>query len=104
MKEFSTDEAAIYALRFCEKYPGWKRICDIENTESLYKTWEELAERDKKPWIKECGELGAMDAWNEFGVAPCKVQYGFISGNGKFYKNVTDVPSLHNFMMVFKVG
>lgn len=103
-EEFSTDEAAIYALRFCEKHPGWKRICDIENTESLYKAWEELAEKDKKPWIKDFGILGAMDAWKELGVAPCKVQYGFISGNGKFYKRVTDVPRLHNLMMVFKVS
>jgi len=44
----TNDEAAIYVLRFCEKHPGWKRICDIENNKNLYKTWEELLEKDKK--------------------------------------------------------
>lgn len=103
-EEYSTDEAAIHALRFCEKHPGWKRICDIGDTKSLYKTWEELSEREKRLWVKDYGTLGAEDAWNEFGSAPCKVQYGFISGKGKFYKKVTDVPHLHNLMMVFKVS
>ncbi|AGK95386.1 hypothetical protein [Clostridium pasteurianum] len=103
-EEYSPEEAAMYALKFCEKHPGWKRICDIENHENLYKNWDELSEKDKKPWINDYGILSAKDAWEEFGHKPCKVQYGFISGKGKFYKKVTDVPHLHNLMQIYKVG
>lgn len=100
---YSTEEASIHALRFCEKHPGWKRICDIEDSDSLYKTWAELPNREKRPWEKEYGR-SAEDAWGEFGNRPCKVPYGFISGKGKFYKKVTDVPCKHNLMMIFKVA
>lgn len=102
-EEYCTEEASIHALRFCEKYPGWKRICDIEDSDNLYKTWNELSERAKRPWIREYRDR-AEDAWGEWGNKPCKVQYGFISGKGKFYKKVTDVPHLHNLIMIFKVG
>jgi hypothetical protein len=103
-ESYTTEQAAQESLKWCEKHPGWKRICDIEDSNSLYKTWDELSEKEKKSWINYYGVLGAKGAWEEFGHKPCKVKYGFISGKGEFYKKVTDVPPLHNLMMVFKIG
>lgn len=103
-EEYCVNQAAAYALKFCEKYPKWKRICDIENQEYLYKVWEELSGKEQEPWINQYGALGAKEAWKEFGHAPCKVQFAFISGAGKFYKHVTDVPPLHNMMQIYKIG
>jgi hypothetical protein len=103
--EYSTDEAADKALIWCEKNPGWKRICDLEGDSSeLYKTWEELSKKEQKSWIREYGELGAKDAWEELGHSPCKVPFGFISGKGEFYDSIIKVPSFHNLMQVYKVG
>lgn len=102
-EEYSSVEAAIYALKFCDRHPGWKRICDIKDHDNLYKNWEELSDRVKRPWIREYRE-SAKEVWQECGDRPCKVPYGFISGKGKFYKKVTDVPILHNLMMIFKVN
>lgn len=101
---YSAEEASIHALKFCEKHQGWKRICDIENLENLYKTWEGLPDKVKRSWIKAYGGASAKEAWEEFGQKPCKVQYAFISGKGKFYKKVTDVPTYHNLMQIYKTG
>jgi hypothetical protein len=101
-ESYTTEQAAALALEWCNKNPGWKRICDIENSDDLYKTWHELSEKEQWTWIQEFRDR-AEDAWLEFGRKPCKVPYGFISGKGEFYKNVLQVPPLHNLMMVFKV-
>lgn len=97
------EDAAVKALEWCRNHIGWERICDIEDADSLYKTWDELSERKKNPWIRKFGLLGAKEAWGEFGDQPCKVQYGFISGEGKFYKDILDVPLSHGLMQIFKV-
>lgn len=101
---YSTKDAAEKALEWCSNHKGWIRICDLkDDVSTLYKTWEELSERERKTWIKQFGETSAKDAWEEFGIAPCKVEYGFISGKGEFYKKVTEVPLYHNLMEVYKI-
>ena len=98
----TVDEAAKKALEWCKKHKGWQRICDIPDTDNLYKNWDELSPKERKPWIDDFGKLYAEDAWNAHGRKPCKVTYGFISGKGEFYKDILQIPPLHNFMMVFK--
>jgi len=100
---YTPKQASQQAVEWCKGHSGWKRICDIEDSDSLYKTWDELSERDRNSWIADYGSYSAEAAWREFGRRPCKVPYGFISGKGEFYKNVLQVPTLHNLMMIFKV-
>ncbi|MBL5772725.1 hypothetical protein HV436_18535 [Bacillus sporothermodurans] len=104
LETYTTDQAAQKALEWCEVNKGWKRICDIEDSDSLYKTWDELPKKIKNYWIKAYGEYSAESAWKEFGESYCKFPKGFITGKGEFYENVLDVPLYHNLMMVFKVG
>lgn len=96
------DEVLKKSLEWCENHAGWKRICDIENSDSLYKTWDELSDKDKKPWIREY-RSDAEGAWGEWGHKPCKVPFGFVTVNGEFYKKITDIPQFHDFMQVYKV-
>lgn len=104
-EEYSTEEASEKALKWCEEHPEWTRICDLNcDSNDLYKTWEELSERERKSWIHEFGENEAKEAWEEFGKKVCKVPYGFISGKGIFYNSVLDVPLYHNLMQVYKIG
>jgi len=102
---YSPEQAALHAQRFCEENPGWKRICDISDSDSLYLTWEELPKKIRNSWIRDYGEYSAESAWREFGQAKCKVQFGHVSGKGDFYPNYEFVkaPIGHNGMMVFKV-
>lgn len=104
IETYTTEQASQNAIEWCEKHPGWKRICDIENSDSLYKTWDELSDNVKKSWVDEYSKYSAESAWREFGKRPCKVPYGFITGKGEFYKDVLQVPLYHNLMMVFKVS
>lgn len=95
---FSVEDAARHALAWCEKHPGWQRICDIKDVDLLYKSYAELPEAERARWNKHDGET----AWREAGSRPCKVPFGFITGTGAFVRNVLEVPQFHNFMMVFK--
>jgi len=105
MKEtYTAEQASQKALEWCKKHKGWQRICDIENSDSLYKTWDELSERIRKTWIEEFGKSCAESAWKEFGARPCKVPYGFITGKGEFYMDVLQVPRFHNLMTVYKIS
>lgn len=97
---YTTEQAATAAVMWCQTHPGWQRICDISNSDKLYKTYSELTKRERQAWDQQGGEA----AWREFGYGRCKVPYGFISGLGKFYRSVLDVPRFHNSMMVFKTG
>lgn len=101
---YTTDEAAEQALAFCKANKGWKRICDLKDSDALYKTWDELPKKIRKAWVDECGEESAPSAWKEFGDAYCKVPKGYITGKGEFYENVLEVPLSHNLMAVYKVG
>lgn len=101
---YTTEEASLKALEWCNNHKGWKRICDIKNRDNLYKTWTEIPAKERTLWIKNYGEYFAKSAWEELGTKPCKVPFGFISGKGEFYKDILQVPPLHNLMMVFKVA
>jgi len=100
---YSAEEAASKALKWCNSRPTWMRICDIKDTEPLYKGWSELPHSEQKPWIERY-KICAQEAWEEFAVKPCKVDHGFISGEGVFYNCINEVPLMHNIMMVFRVG
>ena len=99
-ESYTTEQAAAAAVSWCQTHPGWQRICDIDNSDKLYKTYSELTKRERLGWDQQGGE----PAWREFGYGRCKVPYGFISGLGKFYRCALDVPRFHNLMMVFKTG
>jgi len=102
---YSPEQAALQAKKFCEENQGWKRICDIPDSDKFYMIWDELPEKTKKYWIEEYGRHHAKNAWLEFGEAKCKVPFGHVSGKGKFYPNYTfaKAPLGENGMMVFKV-
>jgi hypothetical protein len=102
-KPFTTDQAAEQAVKWCKAHPGWQRICDIEDTDSLYEQWEDLPYRARKFWENEC-RSDPKGSWQRFETAKSKVPTGFISGAGFFYDNALDVPACHNMMMVFKTG
>ena len=97
---FSTEQALKHAIDWCAKHPGWKRICDIPDTSNLYKTWDELSKKERNSWETQYGSSSAESAWQEFGIRPCKVRTGYISGKGKFYRNALDIPQFHNLMML----
>nr|WP_279088645.1 hypothetical protein [Comamonas thiooxydans] len=99
-QEFTVEQASDHARAWCAAHPGWQRICDVANTDALYKTFGELSQRARQTWEARGGEA----AWREFGHRACKVPFGFISGKGEFYRNVLDVPRFHNLMMIFKTG
>jgi hypothetical protein len=99
---YSVEQAADHAKTWCERHPGWKRICDIENTDELYKTFSELSLKERRYWEKNYSD--PEDAWLELGRIPCKVPFGFITGRGDFFRNITQVTINHNLMMVFKVS
>ena len=104
-KTYSTEEAAKFALKWCEKNNGWERICDIScDSEELYYSWSEITKKEKDFWIKEYGVDSAKDAWKEFGNKKCKIPYGFITGKGEFYSNILDVPLNHSIIMVYQTG
>lgn len=100
-ESYSVEQAAEHAVRWCSEHKGWERICDIDDSDSLYKTFDELPLRVRKSWEKEY-PTDPQGAWEEWGHKPCKVKYGFISGKGEFYRDILKVPRFHNLMMVFK--
>ena len=103
-EHYSVADATRHAKRYCEDNPGWTPIWEIPNTDDLYKKWEELPKSHQRFWLKKYGEVGAKGAWEEMGHSVCKVPYGFISGEGSFYKEITDVPLFHNSVMIFKTA
>jgi len=101
-KYYSAEQASQEAIKWCEKHPGWKRICDINDPIKLYKTWEELPKYIRRLWKRDF-RSSAKAMWEEYGNAICKVSFGFISGEGKYYRRCIDIPHGYNFMMGFKV-
>jgi hypothetical protein len=100
---YTSEEAANKALKWCNSRPTWMRICDINNTAHLYKKWKEIPLLEQKTWVERY-KVCAQEAWEEFAVKPCRVDFGFISGEGVFYSCINEVPLMHNIMMVFRVG
>ncbi|MGO4697739.1 hypothetical protein AB4Z50_25970 [Paenibacillus sp. 2TAB26] len=101
---YSVSQASLQAQKFCEENHGWRRICDIWDSENLYLTWEELPKKIRNYWIGKCGEYSAESAWREFGNSICKVPFGCVSGKGDFHPNyeMVNAPLGHNMMMIFK--
>lgn len=100
-KEFySAEQASKHAADWCKRNPAWRRICDIPDSDALYKTYDEIPKRERAYWDQNGGE----ECWREAGNAKCKVATGFISGKGEFFDHVLKVPLHHNLMMVFRVG
>jgi len=100
---FTAAQASEHALIWCDQHSGWQRICDIENIDNLYKTWEELSQMTQKRWALRYPSC-AKDAWEEYGSTPCKVACGYVTGKGEFYSDSLDVPTNHNMMTVYKVS
>lgn len=101
---YTTEQAATHAFLYCQTHKNWHRICDLETTDHLYKTWPELSQRERNQWIKAYGEYSAESAWQEFGTAPCKVPKAYITGKGEFYKDILQVPLSHNLMTIYKTS
>ena len=99
-ESYTVEQASEHAKEWGKAHPGWQRICDIADSDKLYKTYAELTKRQRAAWDREGGEA----AWKEWGSAPCKFPKGYISGKGEFYRNVLDVPRFHNLMTVYKTG
>lgn len=91
------------ASEWCERHPGWMRICDIPNTDALYLTWEELPRKVRAAWERDF-HSSAENAWREFGHGVCKVDVGFIGTDGVFYPRITDVPTNTNCVQVYHVA
>jgi len=102
-ESYTTEQAAEHAKKWCARHRGWQRICDIEDSDALYKNWDELSTKERAGWEEEY-RSSAEAAWLEFGRKPCKVPSGFITGKGEFYKDVLQVPIWHNLMMVFQTS
>ncbi len=100
-KTYTTDNASQQALKWCGNHKGWQRLCDIKDPDSLYKTFQEIPARERNYWEKEC-RTDPVGAWREFGDAHCRVEFGYISGAGEFFKSIISVPQFHQSMMVFK--
>jgi hypothetical protein len=96
---YTVEQAAQHAIAWCGKYPAWVRICDMPAgyCESLYVQWTDLSATQQRRWESEL-------AYNEWATKRRKVPAGVISGKGKFYEHICDVPVGHNSMMVFRVG
>lgn len=96
-EQYTPEQAAKHADRWCAKRPAWVPICLLDDTEQYYVQWDELSAKDKEYW-------GSEFDYDEFAKKRCKIETGFISGKGEFYGDVLQVPLFHNFMMVFRVG
>jgi hypothetical protein len=94
------------AKEWCERNPNWKRICDIEDSDSLALSWNELPKRDRDRWERDYPRSGE-DMWLEFATnRPNRHRFGHIGDDGQFYSRVYDFPrgKPFNSMMVFEVG
>ena len=60
-ESFSVDQASAHAMEWCNKHPSWQRICDIENTDVLYKSFDELSGKQRKYWQENypCDQEGS---------------------------------------------
>jgi len=95
------DAASQRALEFCRRHPGWQRFCDIQDTNALMVTWEELPTRYRAAWEREypcCAE----EAWREFGHRPTRHRRGFVDEHGEFHDTVSGIRL--NIMTVVETG
>ncbi len=81
------------ARNWCVKNIGWKPICDMEESDSMYQQWEELPKAERMSWIGRYGR-DAKSAFEEFAIKRCKTKTGYIGEDG----------SLHGTMPVGQCG
>lgn len=91
------------AASWCAENEGWARICDIEHSDRLMLTWQDLPERVKQLWRRAYPGT-PQEAWREFGNTPHLHRFGFIADDGKFYSDRRRIPVEMNTMMVFETG
>lgn len=75
----------------------WELICDIEDSDKLYISFDELPKNEKLSWI-ETYKDEAEYAYKEFATAPCKVEYKFLNNKLELCEKFP----VGNGMMVFK--
>ena len=92
-----TEKTAKAAMDWCEKHPGWQRICDIDSS-TLYKKWDELSKSEQRKWDF------SEEVWSEHCDNKNKFCRGIIAGDGKFYRNILTAPTELGIMTVFKTG
>lgn len=103
---FTPEMAARHAYAFCEKNTNWQLYGEVPDgiRERLGLDWTELPASLRAIFEREY-HSSAEAAWREFGSCkPQRYRYGFISGEGVFYDEVTDIPFGHNFAMVVQTG
>ncbi len=102
---YTVQQAADFALQWCRQHQGWMRVCDLPedvDADDFYTKWEDVPATQREWWLQEYGRQAAKKMWEELGVKTCKIPYGFVSGKGEFFEEITQVPLNHNSMMVFK--
>lgn len=100
----SVKVASEMARRWCERNPKWQRICDIEDSDALLLSWEEIPDFERRSWTKRYGDR-AESAWREFGYErPTRYRHGCIGEDGLFYDCIWNMPLMMNHMMVFETG
>lgn len=99
----AVEAAKEHAYVFCQRRPKWQPYCDIEDTESLSITWEELPAGYRQIWEERHRE-SAEAIWREFGAKPQRHRYAFIGSDGVAYDEITDMPAGVSHMMVFQTG
>ena len=77
-KKIKLKEKIVDKANLVQKYRDWQvsnqeytLACDIQNIESMYVQWEELDDKDKRAWKKECG----VDAKKKYGVTKKQCKY-----------------------------
>jgi len=101
--EYSVNDAARHAKTYCDKHKGWQRICDVKESEILSLRFDELPLREQRAWKNQC-PTAPEDSWKEFGIAPSRHPFKFMSGAGEIYGKHIDVPSGHQVMMLFNTS
>lgn len=97
----TVERAAQHALEFCRLNPKWQRFCDIQDTDALMITWDELPARFRRPWEQDYHHA-AEDAWREFGNRPMRHRRGFVDELGRFHDSLLGVRL--NIMTVVETG
>lgn len=98
----SVSVASEMAKRWCERNPKWQRMCDIENSDALMLSFDEIPDFDRRGWTEKYGDR-AEEAWREFCVnRPTRHRRGHIGEDGLFYQCITSKPVMMNSMMVFE--
>ena len=94
------------AKQWCEEHPAWQRICDIDDSDHMQLSWDELPEGDRRAWREShLSEDEAKYLWREFATSvPYRHRFGFVGEDGVFYSHVLDVPRNTNSVMVFETG